>query len=136
MSSSTPTADFTPGVAATRASCCSVITLLMMSEAPFCATVKSALPTWRMAAADVRRLSVTSPRVSTVPTPTATATAVSSERTRLAHTLWNASPSQRNDHLQLVESSTRAMHECLRRLPRVAVSEASARPRGTTPGWG
>ena len=101
VSSSTPTADFTPGVAATRASCCSVITLLMMSEAPFSATVKSALPTWRMAAADVRRLSVTSPRVSTVPTPTATATAVSSERTRLAHTLWNASPSQRNDHLQV-----------------------------------
>jgi hypothetical protein len=113
VSSNTPMADSTPGVSPTPATCCSVITLLMMSAAPFCATVKSALPTWRIAAADVRRLSVTSPSVSTVPTPTATAKAVSSERTRLAHTLWNASRSQRIDRLPLVRAAPSGAHECL-----------------------
>lgn len=74
-----------------------------MSLRPFCEIVKSAAPTFSTPAAVVRMLSVTIPRATTTSTPTATAAAVSMDRTFLDHTLWPIS--QMND---MGDSSSRS----------------------------
>ena len=104
VSSSTPTALRTPGTVATRPSWASVRELWRMSETFLCATVKSAAPTCRTPAAVVRTLSVTTPSATTVITPTATAKAVSADRTFLTETLWKIS--QGNDMAFLLAVAT------------------------------
>jgi len=80
VSTSTPTALATPGVCCSVASCCSSMALESVSATPFCATVKSALPTEMMAAADCSSPLLVTASVTTAITAMATANAKPIER--------------------------------------------------------
>ena len=88
----TPIALSTPFIAPIALISCSVIVLYNTSEAPFCDTLKSAFPSCNTDTAVSCREFVSTPNASTAMTPMATATAVTSERSRLRHTLCARSP--------------------------------------------
>jgi predicted deacylase len=68
------------------------MTLLSAPSTPFWATVKSAFPVSSTAAAELRRLWVTTESVTTVSTPIATASAVRAVRSFLVHRLCTIKP--------------------------------------------
>ena len=92
VSTRTPTTLSTPGVPPSFASSDSSIVLAKVSDAPFWATVKSALPTEMMAAADCSRPLLVTSRVTTAITAIATANARPMERAFLDHRLRRTSP--------------------------------------------
>ncbi len=92
VATSTPTTLVTSGYLRSRATCPSSTTLCSRSALDRCATVKSALPVCSTAAAVVRKLCVTTPSVTTVITPIATASAVSALRNRLVRRLCTINP--------------------------------------------